>query len=597
MKPKKIIQSEIEPPKEDLWLDKENNLKAFGPKGWEEISSKEKGSSEAKSIIYDNSISKIPANNVQEAIDKNSKEIAKVEANSNELKQKVNVLMGKAELVNVQAENVGYGTSNAKNALDSLLKDGESKEPIDMTPLQDGTLSQHLGWSIGSGKCYMMRVNSGDKFEIICRSGNITRYAWLKYNTIEDGTYATPAVSGSIATNLDAGSTSIIEAPKDCYLYVSSKTFSGAEQSPLSLSKIVYNEGYIRRINDRLSYLEGISVYNKNADFGVPSTDFYECGNEDFTFGTQHTSTNRIYQEFDTLVGDYIAKKNIGTASDGSTMYSYTATPLQPINEKRDGGYDLPKNRYKIIIVCGQHGIEKNSIYSTYYLLKELKNNYQSSDILRYIRSTIELIVIPCSNPYGIDMVEYKNYNGVNLNRNWGVENWVASVTDPTSSQYQGESAFDQLETQNIRDVIIDNTDAMFVIDYHNNGGVNVTTKADINWVSVKGMPNTDRYTKNMLTATMCHLRTFSNYLNAKYPQLVGEGNNPCGRMDNTSIPSTIGYLASYAVEHNILGCTFEGCVGLPTEETSYSDTAKKINTELITNFIATISYYFSKLA
>lgn len=141
MKPKKIVQSEIEPSKEDLWLDRNNNLKVFSTEGWKTISGNDTPPTpiipSADAVSYDNSKSGFSADNVQDAIDE-------VGANLGEYGSKVDSLMDRADLVSVQAQNVGYqgnveGTTNAKGAIDKLGAE------IDMTGTKNTVIINNIG--------------------------------------------------------------------------------------------------------------------------------------------------------------------------------------------------------------------------------------------------------------------------------------------------------------------------------------------------------------------------------------------------------------------------------------------------------------------
>lgn len=340
---------------------------------------------------------------------------------------------------------------------------------------------------------------------------------------------------------------------------------------------------------------ENSSMYYKKVDFGVPPTEPYFGLQSDYSFGRGGTQTSEIIAKYDTLVdNDYITKLSIGIASDGSNMYVYKTHPVIPQNAYGTTGLRVPYKPLKMIIICGQHGFEKSSMYATYYFLKDLVENYMQSPLLRYIRNTLQLIIVPCANPYGIDQSIYKNGNQVNLNRNWPVKNWTGNITDQTSQQYQGEAAGDQPEVQNIVSVIQDNLDAFFAIDFHTQGSGVVDSKSNINWLSMKSVEN-DNMSDKWLQACMYHLKNISTLFNALYPTEVG-GNvtDACGRMDNSTSQSTTGYLDAYFWEQGIMGCTFEGNNGLPAESSAYSATSKKACSELLGNFISAICNMFS---
>lgn len=320
----------------------------------------------------------------------------------------------------------------------------------------------------------------------------------------------------------------------------------------------------------------------------------------DFSWGASWQTASSILTKYDSLLGGYITKVDIGTASDGSTMYVYKTNPVAPIVSKGV----IPHYRPKVIVVCGQHGFEKNSIFSMYYLLKALNENWMDSPVLTYLRHNVEILVVPCANPYGITNGVYKNANGVNLNRNWPIEHWSADVSDTSDSNYQGASALDQPETYNIHNnVILPNKDALFAIDYHTQGSgiiqgvTNVATPSqNLNWLSMVVKAG-DKHAEDWVMGCHYHLANMSAIASRKYAEkLDGDANEPRGRMDVTSKVNwdgTVGYLDTYFWENGIMGVTFEGNCGLPLDSSSFSEDSKKFCTEAIANFIITqLSFY-----
>lgn len=328
------------------------------------------------------------------------------------------------------------------------------------------------------------------------------------------------------------------------------------------------------------------SPYDKNVDFGFVPAAYYTGQQDDYSFGGAGTTTSEIYERFEGLAdGSYITSEPIGTASDGSTMYMYRLTSPTPsfsgsASSRRD------KTKLKIIIVCAQHGFEKTSIYGTYYFIRDLKEKYMEHEVLKYFRQYADFIIIPCANPYGIDTQEYVNANGVNLNRNWPVDNWTCvAEAEPGKSEYGGSAGGDQPEVQNIVKILQENKDALLVLDFHTNGSGNVK-KSALNWIS---MTLPDDYYRNMLiTAGNYHLCSISSAFEAMYPSEIGDEETMCGYMDGTDHYSTTGFLSTYAAQQGFLSLTFEGFNGFPHDK-AYSENAKKANSELLGNYLATL--------
>ena len=214
-----------------------------------------------------------------------------------------------------------------------------------------------------------------------------------------------------------------------------------------------------------------VSPYDKNVDFGFVPAAYYTGQQEDYSFGKASTSAREIYERFDLLTdGSYMTREDIGTASDGNRMYMYRLTsPTPQFSGSASGRRD--KTKLKIIIICGQHGFEKSSIYGTYYFVRDLKDKYMSHEVLKYFRQYADFIIIPCANPYGIDTGNYVNTNGVNLNRNWPVKDWTGMEgAKAGQSEFGGRSGGDQPEVRNIVRILQENKDALLVLDFHTNG-------------------------------------------------------------------------------------------------------------------------------
>jgi hypothetical protein len=329
-----------------------------------------------------------------------------------------------------------------------------------------------------------------------------------------------------------------------------------------------------------------VSPYDKNVDFGFVPATYYVGQQDDYSFGKASTRTADIYEQFDLLAdGSYISRENIGKASDGSDMYMYRLTSPTPSfsgsASKRPTG-----NKLKIIIICAQHGFEKSSIYGTYYFIKDLKEKYMEHEVLKYFRQYADFLIIPCTNPYGIDNQGYVNAHGANLNRNWPVERWT-KVRDakPGQSEYGGEEGGDQPEVKNIVKVLKENKDALLVLDFHTNGSGKVEKKS-LNWISMT-LPD-DYYRNLLITVGNYHLCSISSAFEAMYPSEIGSEETICGYMDGTDHFSRTGYLSTYAAQQNFLSLTFEGFNGFP-HDTVYSENAKKANSELLGNYLATL--------
>lgn len=86
-----------------------------------------------------------------------------------------------------------------------------------------------------------------------------------------------------------------------------------------------------------------------------------------------------------------------------------------------------------------------------YEFLKRMCEDNGEDGKLSLIKNNFKLVTIPIANPWGYDNANRRNFNNVDLNRNF---DWMwTESTDPS----KGSAPFSELESQYIRDTILDN--------------------------------------------------------------------------------------------------------------------------------------------
>ena len=326
------------------------------------------------------------------------------------------------------------------------------------------------------------------------------------------------------------------------------------------------------------------SPYQKNIVFGSYSSDWYEGQGESYSGFTINTLYSEMITAWDALVANskgYVTKDEIGTASDNQTMYCYK---LIPSRYRNNTGTSVTSNPPTFLIIPSIHGYEKSAAFGTYYFARDLVYNFNKNPVLNSLRTKCAIYIVPVGNPYGFDNKERKNANGVDLNRNWGVD--PSGETDPSSPYYPGAEPFDQPETQAIKGLIDSNTNIFYVVDYHTNGQYKAASWADVNWmtyfyIAIYG----DAYSRLVYVASQNQISDITENLQMEYSlDTNGEsiGSITLGAQDAPR-PTITWYTRTTL---NIMGGTFEGNNGLPSEESSYSATEQKINSELIGNWI-----------
>ena len=172
--------------------------------------------------------------------------------------------------------------------------------------------------------------------------------------------------------------------------------------------------------------------------------------------------TTGLYAFYDDLVAaypDYVTKILLGNQAQGYPIYRYDFKPPT-----------YSDTAPKIVYTTCTHGYEKPAAYSAAMFMKEICDNWESSDILRMLRFNVHFIAIPIVNPSGYILGTRKTENGVDLNRAY-TAGWTY-IADTESDNYAGEEPLSEIESQLVNQVMEENKDAIFAIEYHNDAPV-----------------------------------------------------------------------------------------------------------------------------
>ena len=290
------------------------------------------------------------------------------------------------------------------------------------------------------------------------------------------------------------------------------------------------------------------------------------------------TDIENYYTLLNALVdnnSDYITRENVG--KDESGLYDTFQLTLKTPQVELAG---LDRTKPKILVAAGLHGGEITSVISLYYLIKDLCENWKNNDALEYLRHNIELVVIPCVNPWGFQNNSYTNFNGVNINRNFEAYHRVG---EEGTSQYGGTEPFSEIETRYVKNMIDNNTDAIAFIDYHTMGGQG--SGYELVWHSLTGG---ERRLDALDLAACYHVEKFSREMIKRYDQPES-----VGLFGFTSASTGSAFAKIYANDQGVPGATFESFRKFPTDATLYTPMALKACTELIGSWLLTILKQF----
>ena len=356
----------------------------------------------------------------------------------------------------------------------------------------------------------------------------------------------------------------------------------------------------VSEIPERLDALEsatqGLTIYAnspyyRNVRWGNGVlTEYYHSEDDGISLFPSTITAAQYFSMFNALVADYAGyaeSHQMGLASDGETMmYYYTFNP--PTGED-----NATNKRPKIIISAGQHGFEKTANYGVYHFIKDILENWESNSFLDYVRNHVILIVMPMLNPWGHDNDKYVNANGVNLNRNWDTQAWSQGGS-PGDTTYGGASPLDQPETQYASAVILDNLDALWLMDFHNNGQVAPRAANSYLWHSFGLVTYSDPYFAKAVNAAKFHVDETTGHLYKDYPDRCDYVVS--GHFTDNNAPSHQGLITAYAREHNIMAATIEGAAAFIEYGNRYTSGIHHLDADLLGNWIRILISNFARL-
>ncbi|MDQ8953469.1 M14 family metallopeptidase [Acinetobacter rudis] len=147
---------------------------------------------------------------------------------------------------------------------------------------------------------------------------------------------------------------------------------------------------------------------------------WYQYSNEEITSLNDKNFLKTTYQFYDELLEvypEYISMNVLGLDEQLNEIREYIFKPFN-IGKMRTSPKSINKFP-QILIYAGQHGQECTSQIMLMLFFHELMHKYNEDLFLSRIRSTFQIRIIPCMNPWGVRHTRRRNSNNVDLNRNF----------------------------------------------------------------------------------------------------------------------------------------------------------------------------------
>lgn len=255
---------------------------------------------------------------------------------------------------------------------------------------------------------------------------------------------------------------------------VEKRAFSNTERI-ISLEKAVENGG--SGDATEAAALAKIKKWDKPVYDDAPVT-LLSTEREKPALTASDRTVSAVYAKYRALMAKhprYITETNLGKSTASSTFQAVDILRFdfkEPDGLVQSSSYTVNETKPKIILMCGVH-CEYAGIYGVYYALEEIAENPEFDDI----RRNAHIIVVPCSNPFGLTsqtaiegwQMSHVNANGVAIHNNFGVEYNTYNKDVPLGSfDYGGTEAYSELETQYIDKLMSENTDAIAFVTCHN---------------------------------------------------------------------------------------------------------------------------------
>ena len=298
------------------------------------------------------------------------------------------------------------------------------------------------------------------------------------------------------------------------------------------------NVGYVSG-QDIIPYKELTNLFNgmaTTASFSVFYNKFHELY-------TTYAASNPGFEEINLSAQSSETMPQYIADIPNGAMYMWHIPPLP----KNDNQGDATYNTIRLLVTSGIHGSEKNAIVTVYSFMERLLSG---SDEVAVAFRNLDIYIIPLCNPYGINWKNSSeqytgssyNGNGININRDFPVENWQADTGDHSYTE-----PYSQYETKIIVSAI-NNIKPHVAIDHHCFTGNTIGATRRLYWGT------------SAFGATVSRMFEIFGQLNWEvkkaFPEKFGAYNFIYGY--SRFVSATSGTLCRYLCEQGINGATVE---------------------------------------
>ena len=359
-------------------IQEDGNYAVCGMIGYTKLYKQDKesvvyGAKEARGTSYDNSLSEINADNVQDAIDTTVKHI---KGDKGFVEQSIELVNGKFIF------NDGTIASNANFCYSKpiALHEGDVIKVV----TEDGKSSWDSYFQLA-------KVITDDvSYSKVIEKANVADPIAIEYTIQEDGNYA---VCGMI------GYTKLYKQDKESVVYGAKE----ARGTSYDNSSSGINANNVQDAIDIVSANKG-RRYSHCKFYGEQPA----ANGSDFAFNPNTQGYNElidnIYEPLRLANPKYITRTNIGKDASGTIdMYVYEFIPRY--------------YQQHILLVSGVHGNEVDGVICLARIMQLVTNNSGDDEDYEFIRNNVRVTVVPCLNVWGISMHPNvrTNYDGLEM--------------------------------------------------------------------------------------------------------------------------------------------------------------------------------------